>query len=118
MVINSFFLPLKNVCIARFEKDRELTENEILDKAYSSKTKRYVMSKIVDNTIHLSLIKKINYCSNNDMLAVLEQGAKRIKMYTTQSTLSKEFFEPVFEEKAFVLDCCYSERLNMVNLLI
>ena len=28
--------------IARFEKDRELSEIEILDKAYSRKTKRYV----------------------------------------------------------------------------
>lgn len=28
--------------IARFEKERELTENEIIDKAYSRKTKRYV----------------------------------------------------------------------------
>jgi len=102
---------------ARFEKDRELTEHEILDKAYSRKTKRYIMSKIVDNTIHLSLIKKICYCPNNDLLAVLEQGSKKLKMYTTQSVLTKEHFEPSFEEKAFILDFCYSERLNMVIIL-
>lgn len=101
---------------ARFEKDRELTEHEILDKAYSRKTKRYVMSKIVDNTIHLSLIKKICYFSNNDLLAVLEQGAKKIKIYTNNATLTKDCFEPSFEEKAFILDCCYSERLNMVKI--
>jgi len=75
------------------------------------------MSKTVDNTIHLSLIKKICYCPNNDILAVLEQGAKKLKLYTTHATLTKEQFEPSFEEKAFILDFCYSERLNMVFIL-
>lgn len=100
---------------ARFEKDREFTENEILDKAYSRKTKRYVMSKTIDNTIHLSLIKKVAYCSHNDLLAVLEEGAKKIKMYASSNSTIKDTFEPVFEEKAFILDCCYSEKLNMVH---
>ena len=72
------------------------------------------MSKIVDNTIHLNLIKKICYCAYNDHLALLEQGAKKIKMYTNNATLGKEHFEPIFEEKAFILDFCYAEKPNMV----
>ena len=37
---------------ARFEKDRELTEIEIIDRAYSRKTKKYIQSKFYDNSIH------------------------------------------------------------------
>ena len=34
---------------------------EILDKAYSRKTKRYVISKLIDNTLHSNIIKKVLY---------------------------------------------------------
>jgi len=51
----------KKLFKARFEQDRELTEVEILDKAYSRKTKRYVVSKLIDNTLHSNIIKKILY---------------------------------------------------------
>ena len=85
-----------------------------MDKAYSRKTKRYVASRIIDNTIHLSQIKRICYCPQSDSLAVLEEGNKKVRMYDTETASVKEEFEPNFEEKAFILDCCFSERLNMV----
>lgn len=99
---------------ARFEKDRELTENEILDKAYSRRTKRYIMSKLTDNSLHASTIKKMCYCVHNDLLAVLEQSSKKLKIYNTLDCTVKYSIEPEFEENAFILDCNYSEALNMV----
>jgi hypothetical protein len=52
--------------------ERELTETEIMDKAYSRKTKRYVQSKFFDNSTHSNLIKKIVYSPHNDILFSLE----------------------------------------------
>lgn len=57
---------------ARFEKDREMTEVEILDRAYSRKTKRYVQSKFIDNSTHSNIIKKILYSTHIDYLLCLE----------------------------------------------
>ena len=71
----------KKQYIARFEKDRELSEIEILDKAYSRKTKRYVQSKLIDNTLHSNIIKKIVFDYKNEILLVLELGTKKIKYY-------------------------------------
>ena len=59
---------------ARLEKERELDENEILDNAYSSKAKRYVISTHLDNNIHHSLIIKIIYDLQNDQLILLESN--------------------------------------------
>lgn len=53
---------------ARFEKDREMTENEILDRAYSKRSKRYTQSKFQDNSLHQNVIKKILYCPHTDMV--------------------------------------------------
>lgn len=52
---------------------------EILDKAYSRKTKRYVTSKLVDNTLHSNIIKKIIFDEKNEILLVLELGTRKIK---------------------------------------
>lgn len=44
---------------ARFERDREMTELEVLDRAYSRKSKRYVPMATFDNSTHSNLIKKV-----------------------------------------------------------
>ena len=100
--------------IARFEKDRELTEMEILDKAYSRKTKRYVMSKSIDNTLHGNVIKRISFGNTNDTLVVLEQGARKVKIYNIDATV-RHTLEPNTEDKAFIIDACYAEATNMVK---
>jgi hypothetical protein len=46
---------------ARFERDREMTELEVLDRAYSRKSKRYVPMATFDNSTHSNLIKKVLY---------------------------------------------------------
>ena len=40
----------------KFDEEGELTEQEILDKAYSRKTKRYLASKVTDNSLHSNII--------------------------------------------------------------
>lgn len=101
----------------RFEKDREFTENEILDKAYSRKTKRYVQSKLFDNTLHSSTIKKMVYCPNTDLVFVLEQNSKRLKFYTPECQIKENLSLPVDDklQRAFILDFCFAESLNIVK---
>lgn len=103
----------------RFEKDREFTENEILDKAYSRKTKRYVQSKLFDNTLHSATIKKMIYCPNTDLVLVLEQNSKRLKFYTPECVVKDNLSLPVDDklQKAFILDFCFAESLNIVKKL-
>jgi len=60
------------ILLARFEKDRELTESEIIDRAYSRKAKRYVLSKLFDNSTHTNLIKKIEYSPYASCILCLE----------------------------------------------
>ncbi|KRW99211.1 WD40-repeat-containing domain [Pseudocohnilembus persalinus] len=67
---------------ARFEKDRELTQNEILDRAYSRKTKRYIQSQLVDNNTHSNIIKRLIYSPTMDHLICLEQSSNRLKLYS------------------------------------
>jgi hypothetical protein len=73
------------------------------------------MSKLVDNTLHANVIKRMAYCSYNDLLIVLEQNARKLKVYHTADCSVKYSIEPNCEEKSFILDCCYSEHLNMVG---
>ena len=103
--------------LVRFEKDREFTENEILDKAYSRKTKRYVQSKLFDNTLHSATIKKMVYCPPIDLVFVLEQNSKRLKFYTPECQVKDSLSLPVDEklQKAFILDFCFAESLNIVS---
>ncbi len=98
---------------ARFEKDRELTENEILEKAYSRKLKRYALSKTTDNTVHQNNINRVQYSPATDLLLVLEQGNKELKFYNSDCEV-KHRIEPKFEEKAFIIDACYAHVINMV----
>ena len=117
-MVEIFFLLLMKLIItiiARFEKDRELTEAEILDKAYSRITKRYVISKTIDNTLHGNVIKRISFSNIDDALIVLEQGAKKVKIYNLDTTI-RYILEPSVEDKAFIIDACYSEVTNMVKI--
>jgi Ca2+-binding EF-hand superfamily protein len=57
---------------ARFEVTREMTEMEVLDRAYSRKSKRYVPMIVFDNSTHLNLIKKVSYAHSNDSVICLE----------------------------------------------
>jgi len=66
------------------EKDRELTENEILDRAYSKKNKKYGISKLVDNSTHSNIIKKVSYSPYSDSLTILENNSGKLKFYTNQ----------------------------------
>jgi hypothetical protein len=56
-----FFIFLKKIFPERFDKEKDLNETEVLDKAYSRKTKRYIASKNFDNSTHTNLIKKTLY---------------------------------------------------------
>lgn len=111
---------LKFLIIARFEKDREFTETEILDRAYSRKTKRYVMSKLFDNTLHSSTIKKISYCAPTDQILVLEQNSKKIKFYTPECLVKDNLMLPSEDrlQKAFILDFVFAESLSLVRFLL
>lgn len=51
---------------------REMTETEVLDRAYSRKSKRYVPMSVFDNSTHSNIIKKVEYASNNDSVVCLE----------------------------------------------
>ena len=53
---------------------REMTETEILDRAYSKKTKKYGLSKLFDNSTHSNIIKKVVYSPLNDTITILENN--------------------------------------------
>jgi hypothetical protein len=57
---------------ARFEMAREMTEIEVLDRAYSRKGKRYVPMSVFDKSTHSNLIKKVLYTNNSDSVICLE----------------------------------------------
>ena len=40
-----------------------------------------MISKMIDNTLHSNIIKKVLYDQTNEVLLVLEVGAKKIKFY-------------------------------------
>ena len=48
---------------ARNDQAREMTEVEVLDRAYSRKSKRYVAMTVFDNSPHSNLIKKVCYAN-------------------------------------------------------
>lgn len=109
---------------ARFEKERELTETEIIDKAYSRKTKRYVQSKFFDNSTHANLIKKIVYSTHNDILFSLEQSSNTLKFYSSdcqEKTLNKKkigLTVPAdYNKVSFIIDFALAEPLNTVQTL-
>ena len=101
-----------------------MSEAEILDKAYSRKTKRYTQSKTFDNTTHSNLIKKVMFSHHMDSLLCLEQSSSKLKFYSTDC---QEIYMPGQKAKKlviqtpqednqpqFILDFTISEYLNLV----
>lgn len=58
------------------------------------------------------------YCPNTDLVFVLEQNSKRLKFYTPECVVKDNLSLPVDEklQKAFILDFCFAESLNIVFL--
>ncbi|EAR91938.2 WD domain, G-beta repeat protein (macronuclear) [Tetrahymena thermophila SB210] len=109
---------------ARFEKERELTENEIIDKAYSRKTKRYVQAKFFDNSTHSNLIKKIQFSPHNDNVIILEQSSNTLKFYTTdcqEKIINKKKIgltvPTEYNKVSFIIDFFIADSINTIGVV-
>lgn len=78
------------------------------------------MSKLFDNTLHSSTIKKIIYCAPTDQILVLEQNSKKIKFYTIECQVKDNLMLPTEDrlQKAFILDFVFAESLGLVTFII
>ncbi|EGR30073.1 hypothetical protein IMG5_143010 [Ichthyophthirius multifiliis] len=114
----------QNTLEARFEKERDLTEKEIIDRAYSKKTKKYQECNYKDNSNHLGLIIKAIYSPHLDAILTLEQNSSKIKFYTTdckevEIQQKKIQLQPNFEDqqRPFILDFTIAESLNTIVII-
>ncbi len=75
------------------------------------------MSKLYDNTLHSSTIKKISYSAPTDQILVLEQNSKKIKFYTPECQIKDSLILPSEDrlQKAFILDFVFAESLSLVS---
>ncbi|CAD8060727.1 unnamed protein product [Paramecium primaurelia] len=88
----------------RFEKERELTEIEVLDRAYSRKSKRYIPMAQVDDSNHKNPIKNIAYCQQLDSVICLEQNSQHLRFYTPECQDKKFTLAPESESgKIFII---------------
>ncbi|EGR28930.1 hypothetical protein IMG5_166500 [Ichthyophthirius multifiliis] len=109
---------------ARFEREREMTEQEIFDRAYSKKSKRYFPCKYFDNMNHQGHIIKAIYSPHIDAVISLEQNSSKLKYYYTECKeieiqQKKVIIQPPAEDKLqpFIIDFTIAEQLNTIAIV-
>ncbi|EGR31708.1 hypothetical protein IMG5_103520 [Ichthyophthirius multifiliis] len=102
-------------------ENKEVTETEIIDKAYQRSTKKYILNKFFDNSNHQNLIKKIVYMSSIDSLLCLEQSADFIQLYdsfcrvkiSNQNKVQLNIPEKI-KRASFIIDFTIAEDINTI----
>ena len=82
---------------------------DLLEQAESFKLPRFYLSKVHDKAVHLGHIQKAIYSQRFDMIVVMENMQKELKLYSQDCTLRHKL-EPQFKREAFILSCAYDDE--------
>ena len=95
---------------------REMSEAEVLDRAYSRKSKRYIPMSVIDNSTHSNVIKKVCYAHSNDSVICLEQNSSKLTFYTSDCQEKHFKLQPsnTEDQSSFVIDFHVTDLLNIV----